>query len=103
MPYNTRNYNDHRYNINGTFRTTTLTEAITGTDATQTVDAFLALVESLAAVDTSLFAVETMFVDFLFPDDMIRIQIINKAIADTVRMADWLSIARKPARNEWYD
>lgn len=104
MQFNTRHYNDQRYNLDGVFHISTLTEAVTETDGTQVASFLKALSDALTVADSSVtFLVDLSFVDFLFLDDAIQIQFANKALNDTVRLADWLSIERNPAHNGWFD
>lgn len=103
MQYNARNYNDQRYNIDGVFHITTLAESITETDGTQLADLFKALSDSLSESDAVVFSVDQLLSDILFIDESIQIQFTNKALSDTVRLADWLQIERNPAQNGWFD
>lgn len=103
MRYNTRQYNAQRYNINGVFHTTSLSETVTETDGTQLAEMFKSLSDSMSESDTIIFLTDLSLVDFVFADDAIQIQFTNKALADSVRLADWLSIERNPAQNGWFD
>lgn len=104
MKYNQLGYNEQRYDINGVFYATSLSETVTEVDGTQLADLLKALNDSLAPIDaTVLFAMSQNLFDFLFLDEMIQIQFANKALSDTVRLADWLSIERNPSNNEWFD
>lgn len=104
MPYNTHNYNAQRYDLNGVFHISALSETVTETDDTQLADFLKALSDSLTLVDATIFfTVDQAFFDLAFLDETIQIQFTNKALTDTVRTADWLSIDRNPAHNGWYD
>lgn len=103
MKYGQRNYNDQRYDIDGVFHITSLSETMTETDATQIADAIKALSDSLSISDTIILGSDLFFFDLLFLDSTILIQFTNKALMDTVRMADWVSIKRNPAQNGWFD
>lgn len=103
MRYNTRNYNDQRYDIDGVFYATSLVETITEVDGTQLADLLKALSDSLTETDTIVFSNTLGLDDFIFMDEAIQIQFANKALSDTVRLADWLSIERAPAENGWFD
>lgn len=104
MKYNTLGYNEQRYNINGVFHVSALSETMTESDATQLADLIKTISESISAADaTLLFAADQFLVDFIFLDAAVQIQFTNKAINDTVRLSDWLSIERNPVNNEWYD
>lgn len=103
MPYNVHNYNEQRYNINGVYYLSSLTETVTGVDGTQLASLLKALSDSFSETDSIVFMVEQPLIDFAFLDDSIQIQFTNKALADTLRLADWLSIERNPAHNGWFD
>lgn len=104
MQYNTRHYNDQRYNIDGVYYASSLSEVITETDGTQLANLLKALSDSLSSADaTVFFSVDQFLTDFAFLDDLIQIQFTNKALNDTIRLADWVSIERTPVNNEWYD
>jgi hypothetical protein len=61
------------------------------------------LSETISDADTLSFSTDTSFYDFVFLSEYFRIEITNKALNDTLRVADWLSIERNPANSEWYD
>lgn len=103
MNYNARNYNDQRYNIDGVFYATALTETVTETDGTQIADLLKFLADSFSETDTLVMSTDVTLSDFMFLDEMIQIQFANKALGDTIRLADWLSIERAPAQNGWFD
>lgn len=104
MKYNTRQYNAQRYNINGVYYASSLSETMTETDSTQLAEALKVLNDALTVADAAIFFTSGLFLtDFIFVDDLIQIQFTNKALNDTVRLSDWLSIERTPVNNEWYD
>lgn len=104
MRYGQRNYNDQRYNIDGVVYISSLTESVTGTDATQLSETLKVLFDSLTVADATIaLMANPVFFDLLFLDATLQIQFSNKALSDTVRLADWLSIERTPAQNNWYD
>lgn len=104
MRYNTAKYNDQRYNIDGIVYATSLSETVTNTDGTQLAESVKVLMDALSSTDaTIIMSINVGFGDFMFMDEMIQIQFTNKALTDTLRLADWFSIERSPARNEWYD
>lgn len=104
MKYNQAQYNEQRYNINGIYYVTSLVETITESDASQLATAIKALSDSLSVADATIFFSNDLgLADFIFMDEFLNIQFTNKALSDTIRMADWLSIERSPAQNEWYD
>ena len=103
MHYNAAHYNDQRYNIDGTFHVTSLSETMSESDATQLADAIKALDDSIAAFDTAIFfGLNPILTDFIGLDAELQIQISNKALNDIIRLSDWLSIERNPSNNEWY-
>lgn len=103
MKYNTRKYNAQRYDIDGVFYATSLSETMTEVDGTQLSDVFKSLFDSLTETDALVFSNTLGLNDFIFLDESIQIQFANKALGDTVRLADWLSIERAPAQNGWFD
>lgn len=46
-----------------------------------------------------LFMVESVFVD----ESAFRAEITNKALSDTIRLADWFSVERNPQSSDWSD
>lgn len=103
MSYNSNQYNAQRYNINGTFYVSSLSETVTETDGTQVADFFKELSDSYTLTDTLVSLYDLALYDFTFIDDMIQIQFTNKAIFDTIRLADWLSIERLHTNIGWGD
>jgi len=61
------------------------------------------LSETVPNVDTLVFSGDFLFQDFLFLSEFHRIEITNKALDDTLRLADWLAIERNPVNNEWFN
>lgn len=60
--------------------------------------------EVITPVDQTVFFFDlTTLDDFVFLSEFIHVEITNKALNDTLRLADWLSIERNPVNNEWYD
>lgn len=102
MNYNAGRYNAQRYNINGVVYNQAWTETTT---ATETFADLAGKVLSDSSAATELFALTGMpfYLDILLIGDLIRIDFLNKALADTVRIGDWLSIRRNLAVNEWYN
>lgn len=80
-----------------------LQDSVGSTDAITTLNAIKGLIESITETDVLLFIQSPMFNDFVFLSEFIRIEITNKALNETLRLADWLTIKRKPGSNEWYD
>jgi hypothetical protein len=103
MKYNERQYNAQRYNINGVFYAQALAETANLNDGTQLASVLKLLTDSIMASDVRIMALTHLMSDTAFFDDMIQIQFTNKALNDTLRLADWLSIERNPANNEWAD
>lgn len=104
MPYNVHNYNEQRFNINGVFHVSSLSELVIGSDATQVADTIKLLGDLLTVADnTATFAAQSFLVDTLFVEAVLQLQVSNKALNDAVRLADWLSIERNPASDNWGD
>lgn len=80
--YNTFTYNTSRYN----------------TDIF-----YITLTESVASADAQIDQTIQALFDFIFLDEFIDVSITNIPLSETIRMADWLSIERNPATNEWFD
>lgn len=109
-PYNSFSYNEATYNavydddevllqIGKVLEdTTTLTDAI-GPFVSEKV-----LLETITGSDviTSFDSVKSLL-DFVFMSELFNIQFTNKALNETLRLADWLSIERNPQVNNWGD
>lgn len=101
--YNQRKYNAQRYNINGVFYVSSLSETMTEVDGTQAASFLKSLSDSLASADVLTQYADVGLLDFTFLDDMIQIQFTNKALFDTIRLADWLTVERIHTNIGWGD
>lgn len=103
MNYNQGNYNVQRYDIQGVAHATSLNETVTGADV-KLASPIKVLFDSMTVADATISLMPDLgLTDLFFLEDSINIQFTNKALNDTVRLADWLSIERSPAQNNWYD
>ena len=63
-----------------------------------------AFLETISMADTLISTQEAAYFDLIFVEDPnFRIEISNKALSDTLRLADWLSIERTPHVDGWGD
>lgn len=107
--YNNGMYNQYMYNSRLDedevllMATKVLSASVTASDFMQPFSISKKILESLSETDTILFSTETTLDDFVFLSELMRIEITNKALNDTLRISDWLSIKRNPQNVEWYD
>lgn len=101
MNYNSRKYNAQRYDINGIYYASSFSESVTPTEA-QTFSDLINLFDSVSETDSIVLGTSLGLLDIVFMDELIRIQFTNKALNDTVRLADWLSIKRTND-GEWFN
>ena len=63
-----------------------------------------ALLETIISTDAIMHESQPALFDIIFVEDPnFIIEISNKALSDTVRLADWLSIERTPSVDGWGD
>jgi hypothetical protein len=107
--YNNGRYNAFMYNIRADedeillMATKALSDSIASTDATVLLLPDKGLLETLAESDVLSFLPNESLQEFLFLSELFRIEVTNKSLSDTVRLADWLSIERNPTSNNWGD
>lgn len=109
-PYNSFSYNESAYN--GVFDDDevllsigkVLDDSLSTTDVLAPFVLEKNLAETIASVDviTSVATTKSLL-EFLFVSELFSIQVTNKAVGDTIRLADWLSIERSPASDNWGD
>lgn len=108
-PYNSIEYNAAMYNRTVDNDevllqvTKVLQDSITSSDFIAPFSVQKSLLETITETDTIIFFSDLMLNDFVFISEFIRVEITNKALNETLRLADWLSIERNPVNNEWYD
>jgi hypothetical protein len=107
--YNNGRYNDYMYNARADedeillAPTKVLVESLSSTDFMQPFIIAKVITELITDVDILAFSGIHVLNDFIFLSEYFRIEITNKALNDTIRLADWLSIERTPVNNEWAD
>lgn len=107
--YNNGMYNQFMYNARADedeillMTTKALSDSLTLTDAIGPFVVLQLLSETITDIDTISFSSVLRPIDFIFLSEFFRIEITNKALNETLRVADWLSIERNPVNNEWYD
>ena len=60
------------------------------------------LLDTITLADVKTFSMATCLMDFLFFSELIKVEITNKALNDTIRLNDWISI-KKPFVEYWRD
>lgn len=83
--------------------TKALTDSLSFTDQIGPFLAYKVMSETLAGADVTFFTTGYALIDFMFLSEFFRIEITNKALSDTLRLADWLSIKQNPQSNDWGD
>lgn len=107
--YNNGRYNDFMYNARADedeillMATKALSDSISSSDVIGPFDVIHLLSESISESDAMLFSTSQVLDDFIFISENFRIETTNKALNETLRLADWVSIERTPVNNEWYD
>lgn len=110
-PYNSFSYNEATYNavFDDDEVLLQIGKFLDGDSVTlmDTVGSFVlekTLLETITGSDviTSFDSVKSLL-DFVFMSELFTIQVTNKALNETLRLADWLSIERNPQVNNWGD
>jgi hypothetical protein len=107
--YNTGRYNDYMYNARLDedeillAPTKVLLDSLNPIDYLQPFVIDKVITELITDTDTLSLSAILVLNDFIFLSEYFRIEITNKALHDTIRLADWLSIERTPVNNEWAD
>lgn len=107
--YNNGRYNDYTYNQRFDDDEILLmaTKALTDSFAlSDTVGDFVVahlINESLGSADTLSFSPTTSMDDFIFLSEFFNIQVSNKALNETLRVADWVGLKQNPQSQEWFD
>lgn len=86
MLFNQSQFNEESFN-----------ELITGIDYT------LILTESVGSTDQNSNIPEKVLSETIFAQDDLQGKIRIKGLADTIRLADWLTIKRNPSLEIWSD
>lgn len=107
--YNNGMYNQFMYNARADedeillMATKALIDSITSTDTLGDFSVAKELLETMTESDVLSVTPQMILDDFIFLSEFHRIEITNKALNETLRVADWLSIERQPVNNEWGD
>lgn len=107
--YNNGRYNDYMYNARADedeillMATKVLLDSVVSSDFIAPFSAQKALLETITDTDSISFSGATMMFDFVFLSEYFRIEITNKALNETLLLADWLTIKQSPQSVEWFD
>jgi len=108
--YNNGRYNDYMYNARADedeillMATKALSDIVVLTDAMQPFEIAKELLESLASNDATVISdVTTLQSDVIVISTEHRIEITNKALNETLRINDWLTIKQSPQSDQWGD
>lgn len=108
--YNNGRYNDFMYNVRTDEDEILLMpgKMLTGNDVvvTDELRPFLidkVMLESFSESDVLSLTSQPLFDDFVFLSEFFRIEITNKALDETLRLADWVTIKQNPQSEEWFD
>lgn len=110
-PYGAFGYNEAMYNLIEDDDEVLLTVFKAITDAIGSADslayiwtAYKTLAETITGSSAiTAFDVTTVLLETVFILETTRVEISNKALNESIRTADWLTIDRKPAQEEWGD
>lgn len=81
-----------------------LTDSFTSSDAIISIDMIKECLETLTPADSlAMSQILAPFIEFLFSFDAARAEISNKALYDTIRVNDWLTIRHTPFVEYWND
>ena len=80
-----------------------LTDTMTLSDTLQPFSISKELLETLTLSSANTFEIDQVLSDFLFFDEDIKVEITNKALNDSIRLNDWLTVKLKPASEPWGD
>lgn len=107
--YNTGMYNQYMYNARLDedeillMATKALSDTITSSDTVGAFSVIRLLIDTIIDTDTVFFGAETFLQESVFLDEFARVEVSNKALNETIRTADWLTIDRRPVNQEWGD
>lgn len=108
--YNNGRYNDYMYDTRldedeiTLLTIKVLTDSFSESDSVSTIADYLrTLSESFSETDAVNFMANALMEESIFIDEIGRVEISNKALNETLRVADWLTIDRKPVNQEWGD
>jgi hypothetical protein len=80
----------------------TKSETVILSDVLLPFSVYKALSETVTLSSVITFDVSQILMDFIFFSEYIKVEITNKALNDTIRINDWLSIQKSPV-SHWHD
>lgn len=96
--YNKFRYNTAQYNADAIFWVQACAESVASSDAR--IDSpTKVLVETITNTDARVMALTRAIVEFIFLADTVTKSILNKGLAERIRVNDWLEIERKSRNN----
>lgn len=107
--YNNGRYNDYMYNARADedeillMATKVLLDSISSSDFIAPFSISKTLLEIITDTATVSFIPAFTLLESVFIDEFARVEISNKALNETLRTADWLTIDRRPVNQEWGD
>jgi hypothetical protein len=109
-PYNSGLYNWYMYNTRLDddeillMAQKALTDSFTSSDAITSISMIKEQLETLTPSDSlAMTNILAPFIEFLFSFDAVQREISNKALYDTIRINDWLTIRHTPFVEYWND
>lgn len=107
--YNNGQYNMFMYNVRADedeillMAIKAMTDILSLSDSLTPLDVEKVLPETATLADALTLSSHILFLDFLFMGDFLSVSVTNKALFDSVRMSDWLTVKRNPQNAEWFD
>lgn len=108
--YNNGRYNDFMYNIRADedeillMPTKALPDTVTITDVMASFSIEHILSDTLTSTDgTVAFMATSEMVEVVVLDEIFRLEVTNKALNETLRINDWLTIKQRPQSDNWGD
>lgn len=96
--YNKFQYNTAQYNADAIFYVKSWSESIASADAR--IDSpTKVLTEAISSADARVYNMTRAFSEFLFLTDVVTKSVLNKGLAEGIRVNDWLEIERKNQNN----
>jgi len=96
--YNKFKYNTAQYNADAIFYVQACAETVSSSDAHIDTPTKV-LAETITDTDARVMMLARTLVEFMFLADTITKSILNKGMAETVRVNDWLEIERNNRHN----
>lgn len=96
--YNKFQYNTAQYNADAIFWVRACAETVASSDARIDTPSKV-LAETVTNTDARVMVLFRTLIEFIFLTDTITKSILNKGLAETIRVNDWLEIERKNQNN----